>query len=186
MADEVRLIAKGSATTDPLGNTLRDTGGGSQFGVRFKITPKITESRVTSYVDEGLPESGGVTVYATTDNRKFTINATFVSRTQEEAQRTFLEINTLKSWLIPEDSGGGTAKPEIIKLWGYKQQFDGIPVVLSALNITWGDDVDYIDSGNAWVPIIQTASLTLIESHSTDELNPFNIEQFRQGVMPGF
>lgn len=184
MADEVRLIAKGSTTQDPLGNTLRDTGGGSQFGVRFRVTPKISESRVTTYQDEALPDAGGITVYAVTDNRKFTINATFVSRTQEEAQRTFREINTLKSWLIPENDGN--AKPEIIKLWGYKKQFDGIPVVMSTLNITWADDVDYIDSGNAWVPIVQTASMTLIESHSTPEVQAFDIEAFRQGVMPGF
>lgn len=176
---KVRLSSEG---TLQYRNVLRPSAN----DVVFNITPKITESRVTQYKEGPLRQAGGITMYNVTENRKFNISATFVSRTVEEANITYQQINTLKSWLVPADTGGITRKPEVVKLWGYKRQFDGIPMSLSNLNITWGDDVDYIETSFAWVPIIQTVSMTLIETHTTDEIKKFDINLYKQGIMPGF
>ena len=153
--------------------------------VNFKITPKITESRVTQYVDVGLQSASGIAMYTVTDNRKYSINAMFASRTEAEALENYRYIHLLKSWHYPEDDNG-EAKPLIVKLSGYRNQFQSIPMVLSSLTIDFPDDVDYIHTSTASVPIIQTVNASFIEAHSTDEGEAFSIERFRQGLMPGF
>lgn len=59
-----------------------------------------------------------------------------------------------------------------------------VPVVITNLSIEWTDDVDYIPSKyNAPVPIIQTISLTLLETHTPANISTFNINDFANGKM---
>ena len=170
--------------------------------VVFEVSPVITETRGADYVDRGLPGPTGIIVYATTQNRRFSIQGRFVSRTIDEAIDNYANVNILRSWLIPQSLDGTTGRPPIVRLNGYKKQFFNIPVVLSELSVTYPEDVDYIDMGEATVPIIQTVDLTLIESHrraangtaingdtdgvSDNTRSEFDLGLFKAGNLPGY
>ena len=170
--------------------------------VIFEASPVVSESRGAEYVDRALPGPTGIIVYTATQNRRFSINGRFISRTVEEAMTNYGYVNCLRSWMVPQSTDGKTGRPPIIRLNGYKQQFFNIPVVLSDLSITFPEDVDYIDTGSAMVPIIQNIEMTLIESHrrasndnraltgeanvSDDTRSEFNLADFKAGTLPGY
>ena len=159
--------------------------------VKFVVTPNVTESRSAQYVNEGLPENAGIVVYAVTENRRFSISGKFLSRNIVEAENNYRQLSTLKSWMIPRNIGNDRARPPVLRLYGYKKQFQAIPVVVSDLNITYPEDVDYIETGLAMVPILQSVELTLVESHPTrvrtgGSVEEFDLNRFRQGILEGF
>lgn len=168
--------------------------------VVFKISPTATEERSAEYVDEALPGPAGIVVYARTSNRRFSISGRFVSRNVDEALENFLYTRLLRAWLLPQNiKDKRFGKPPILRLNGYKNQFLNIPVVLSSLSINFPEDVDYIETGRAMVPIIQSVELSLIESHgsltrsasvgsdgSLKFSSEFNLEEFKEGKLRGY
>lgn len=63
-----------------------------------------------------------------------------------------------------------------------------IPVVLTSLEIQYPSDVDYIPANefNTPVPVIQTISFNLVETHSASAYRNFSIANYRQGTLVGF
>jgi len=194
-------------------NTFRD--GNSVERVVFEASPTLGESRSVEYVDQGLPGPVGIVVYRVTQNRRFSLSVKIVSRTVAEAQENYKYVNLLRSWLVPqesnvgedvsEDSGDKSAfrgRPPILRLSGYRNQFHNIPVVISELSITYPEDVDYIETDIATVPIIQSIEISLIEAHgrSTNALTSddakkavsgrlsadFDINLYKAGTLPGY
>ena len=165
--------------------------------VVFDATPTVGENRSAQYADDPLPGAFGLVVYKTTGNRRFTISGKFVSRTVVEATKNNAYANILRSWMIPQSYSGLSGRPPTVRLNGYKNNFNNIPVVLSDLTINFPEDVDYIDTPDATVPIIQTVEVSLIEAHGMDNLkygegvdvsgiSDFNLEDFKLGKLPGF
>lgn len=165
MADELTLAGKGGT-------------------VIFKVRPKISMSKDALYTNSGMPGAGGIVVYERTNNKKYSITATFVSRTAEEVEENYLYLKLLESWLLATKRT--ELKPSILMLSGYDFTFLDIPTVMSNCNINYGDEVDYIKSNGIYLPIITTTTFTLIESHSSHELADFDINSFRNGFLPGF
>lgn len=175
-------------------------------GVKFDLTPTISESRSLNYVDEGLPSPVGVVVYATTGNRRFTISSRFVSRNVGEAKCNYDYVNKLRSWTVPQREGESRSyRPPILRLNGYKKQFYNIPVVITELTINYPEDVDYVETDLAMVPILQNIELSLLETHSLfergadgrrvstssagardTESDDFDLVKFRHGRLPGY
>ena len=169
--------------------------------VFFDVSPTMGESRSVDYADQGLPGPSGIVVYKVTQNRRFTISSRFVSRTLLEAQNTYRYTNLLRSWLIPHSEGsinGRTGRPPVLRLYGYKNQFYNIPVVISELTINYPEDVDYIEHPDAMVPIIQSVDLSLIETHGRTKVNvseetisrvaegDFDLAKFKDGKLVGY
>lgn len=176
--------------------TLSNSSNPGEF-VMFAITPTITESRSADYVNQGLPSSTAVTVYRVTQNRSWTINARFLSRTILEGKDNYKSLNLLRAWMLPEDNATFLiGKPPILKFTGYKEQFYSIPVVMSDLSISFPEDVDYIEeAGNqAMMPIIHEVTISLIEAHglgyrggdSVSTGGDFDLAQFKAGTLPGY
>lgn len=107
--------------------------------------------------------------------------------------------------------GGGTngdinllgAPPEVLYLYGYStSQNDGrqtgnvninrIPVVLTSLNITYPEDVDYIpvsssvDGKTEPFPIKMDVALSLTETHSPAEYERFDLMSYKKGTLVNF
>jgi hypothetical protein len=191
-----------------------DYESGAFDEVIFDVSPSVSETRSAEYVDQALPGPVGITVYKLTGNRRFSINAKIVSRTEKEAAKNYGYVNVLRSWLIPQSADGSNAqvgRPPLLRLNGYLKQFYNIPVVLADLNINFPEDVDYIEvTEDAMVPIVQSIDLTLIESHKnslTKNLSKnaaiasaqqqgssetvtaqseFNLKEFKEGQLLGY
>ena len=88
--------------------------------------------------------------------------------------------------------------PEVLLLSAYSktggkgsrlqmEHLNRIPVVINQISIPYPSDVDYIPTlEGVPMPTIMTLDMTLIESHAPVEYENFNIEDYRNGVLPGF
>lgn len=170
-------------------NSSGSTGGGSA-SVRFDITPQVTEqgSSIVNEISE-IRAPASILIWMGSPARTFTINAKLLSRTAEEAEKSFRDKNLLNSWRFPE-SGSGilSSYPSTVNLWGYNGMFRGIPTLMTSISFEWPDDVDYVRStSGVSMPILMGVSITLKEAQaieSADFKNNFNIAQFRAGTLP--
>jgi hypothetical protein len=103
------------------------------------------------------------------------------------------------------------APPDVLYLYAYSTQandsrlvnygvnINRVPVVLTSLDITYPDDVDYlptfangVDATGAWdetsepFPIKMDVNISLMETHSSGEYERFNLAQYKQGKMTNF
>lgn len=79
----------------------------------------------------------------------------------------------------------------------YGVNINRVPVVVTNLEITYPDDVDYLPTfsdrtnkivgSNAEVfPVKMDVSITLAETHSPREFEEFNLKLYKQGILPNF
>lgn len=164
--------------------------GVSSGVVPFLVQPNLTESGSANYTEIGdMRQAASLLIYMGSPSRTFSIDATFVSRSESEAEITLRYINILRSWRMPEKEGDGefnVKSPSRLFLGGLDNQFKQIPVRMTDLSIPFNEETDYIVTGNGSVPIVWNISVTLKEARSISELRQFNIENFRQGTLSGW
>ena len=99
------------------------------------------------------------------------------------------------------------APPPVLYLTAYGSNNDTqpiniqrLPCVLTSVNVTFPEDVDYIPVGffsdtlkewfvdpvNKPIPIRMDVSLELTETHSPDQYSAFNLDDFKLGILQGF
>lgn len=103
---------------------------------------------------------------------------------------------------IATPKGGGSnmlgAPPPVLHLYGWSQESNGdrgkstknlnrIPVVLTNLEYTYPDSVDYIPtiSGEPW-PIKMEVIILLTESHSPRQFETFSLSSYKAGTLRSF
>lgn len=177
--------------------------------ISFNLSPEISESQQVIYAEIGdIRTAGSILIFSGSPSRKWQINAKFLSRTPLEAGNTWKSIQLLRAWTKPDvnyrygvDAPG---IPRVLRLHGYGRTWQGIPVVISSLNVEYPTDIDYIPAaqylpGNGpnatpeyleygtLVPVIQSVSFQLTEARRLDELmNKFNLEEFKTGLLKGW
>jgi hypothetical protein len=135
-----------------------------------------------------------------------------VSRNPKEAGENLKRILTLKSWTksyFGKTDNFGSANddlsqwlgspPEVLTFSAYstgdsRGHIYNIPVVLTSLDISYPNDVDYIFTGNDTgdklngtpFPSILTISLALNEQHSAQDYESFNLHKYRNGILDNF
>lgn len=191
-SNKVRLV---STAVAPSSNGQANTGVEQ---VEFNLSPEISESKQVIYAEIGdIRQAASILVYSGSPSRKWSVNAKFLSRTSAEADATWRSIQLIKSWTNPDSNykyGIDSATPHILKLYGYGRTWQGIPVVLTGLNIDYPTDIDYIPAAAAvggqtyeygtLVPVIQSVSFQLTEARTPDDLLVrFNLEKFKLGVL---
>lgn len=183
-SNKIRLVSTASSLskTDVYGKGLDQ--------VEFNLSPDISESKQVIYAEIGdIRQAASILIYGGSPSRKWSINAKFLSRTEEEADATWRSIQLLRSWTNPDNNykyGIDSGTPHVLRLYGYGRTWQGIPVVLSSLNIEYPSDIDYVPTNYGTnVPIIQTVSFNLTEARVPDDLlNRFDLEKFKLGVLP--
>lgn len=167
-----------------VGNSSTQTK--SMTTVVFNNTPELSESgqAIFSGID-GIRSPASLLIYQGSPSRTYTISAKFVSRTKKEAQDNFDNMNILKAWRMPMSRFDD---PETLRLYAYGNSIKGVPVVLVSVTVEWPSDVDYIiiDNDGTSVPIIQTASLSLKEIRSWDDLETFSYTSYKAGLLDGW
>jgi hypothetical protein len=185
--NKIRLV---SSTITP---TTSSSNAG-QEEIVFDISPTVDEAKNALYSEIGdIRTAASILIYIGSPSRKWSINAQFVSRTKEEATKTWSSVQLLRSWLNPDPNykyGFDSATPHVLKLYGYGRTWRGIPVVLTSLNVSYPNDIDYVPTSvdNTKVPIVQTVTLNLTEARTVDDLinNKFNLELFKIGQLPNW
>lgn len=158
--------------------------------VEFKLSPEISESKQVIYAEIGdIRQAASILIYGGSPSRKWSVNVKFLSRTQKEADTTWKSIQLMRSWANPDTNykyGIDSGTPHVLRLYGYGRTWQGIPVVLSSLNIEYPSDIDYIPTEYGTnVPVIQSISFQLTEARTPDDLlQKFDLEKFKLGVLP--
>ena len=74
-----------------------------------------------------------------------------------------------------------------INVWNISQHINKVPVVIQQLTIPYPNDVDYITTSKGIpMPLIMNIDLALLETHSPNGYEGFNLDAFKQGVLQGF
>ncbi len=180
--------------------------------VHFELTPEISEQKSVSYGEYGdLRAAASIMFFNGSPSRKWNLNATFLARTQDEANKTWRDVQMLRSWTLPDKNyryGLDAAMPRVLKLYGYGRTWQGIPVVITSLSVEYPSDVDYIPAADingsyassteenitpsnfnygSLVPVIQKVSISLTETRTPKELwQEFNLDKFKLGVLPSW
>ena len=166
--------------------------------VPFEVQPVISESGTALYTEiNDIRQAGSIMIYMGSPGREISINATFISRSREEAAANRKYVQLLRSWRLPEKEGTGLAvrSPSRLRLSGYGKWLGstdgiskGIPVRLTNLSIDMPDDTDYLQTqdGEYHVPIVWKVNISLKETRSINELEEFDIVQFRKGILDGW
>jgi len=182
-SNRIRLVSTTVATNDNFINT-----GTEQ--VTFNLSPEISETKQVIYAEIGdIRQAASILIYGGSPSRKWSVNAKFLSRTAEEANNTWKSIQLMRSWTNPDTNykyGLDSGTPHVLRFYGYGRTWQGIPVVLSSLNVDFPTDIDYIptDYGTN-VPVIQSVSFQLTEARTPDDLLvKFDLEKFKLGVLP--
>jgi hypothetical protein len=72
-------------------------------------------------------------------------------------------------------------------VWRQVQHINSVPVVIQQLTIPYPNDVDYITASNGTpMPIIMNIDIALMETHSPNAYEAFNLDAYRQGILQGF
>ncbi|MGZ8924657.1 MAG: hypothetical protein ACXW2E_02115 [Nitrososphaeraceae archaeon] len=139
-----------------------------------------------------------------TDFKKEKFNTKIVG---DRVPHTEIDKHQLKQNQIKNDKSGINllgAPPEVLYLYGYSNSINDsrsnvpginlnrIPVVISNLNITYNEDVDYIpiqskpNSNTEPFPIKMDVGITLLETHSPTEFERFSLESYKRGTLVNF
>lgn len=175
--------------------------GVSGKSVIFDVMPEVVESRTVEYEAVAPPQyPTAFQKYKGTSSTQWTVNATLISRTTDEATRNLGILNILRGWTMPffgtrtattfPDKLG--APPPVLTFSGWRERMVGpVQVVITSLNWNFPQDVDYIparrpeDGGNAVAdipfPTVIKLAIQLVESFSTDQVNGFDLNHFRYG-----
>ncbi len=177
--------------------------------VIFEIMPEVVESRTVEYEAVAPPQHpAAFQKYRGTSSTQWTVNATLTCRNTEEATENLRIINVLRGWTMPF-FGAKTAAtypnklgapPPVLEFSGWRNQMVGpVQVVITSLNWNFPQDVDYIpaegfdrnlDSAGPRLerngqlipfPTVIKIAIQLVESFSTDQLNGFDLAEFRTG-----
>ena len=179
-----------SGTDDDFSTSRVVLRGKSGRSVIFEVPPSMGESRNVNYTEigEGVRLPTSFLFYMGSSSRTFRLDSKFLSRTPQEADQTFRKIHLLKGWTVgdPNSQDLEINAPEVLLLAAYGNSLKNIPVVIRSLNIEYPDDVDYVSGGNGPMPIVQSVSISLTETHSIADIENFNLEQFKTGTLRGW
>jgi len=190
--------ATGTSNTSDHQYTLTETG--TTNVVLFEVMPEVSENHSAEYEAVGPTQfPGAFQKYKGSSTTTWVVNATFISRTTEEATKNYKLVMMLRGWMQPffgKKTGASFphklgAPPPVLTFKGLRGLVGPVPVVLSSMTWSWPKDVDYIATdivgtdGNVkpW-PVVLTIPLNLTESYSVDQFNGFSLADYRAGNMP--
>lgn len=161
-----------------------------------------------------LPYFGATDTLSDMERQSRLDNAEMQQWMREDAARGTALSKEDQSWLNAARIAGGVqltgAPPDVLYLYAYSTSSDDlsgerfgrtsninrVPVVLSSLNISYPDDVDYIPVGDPDdptnfnliepFPMKMSVELTLLETHSPREFERFDLAAFKAGTLANF
>lgn len=189
-----RIVLRGRKTTPGREPVLEAAGAPAGGSVIIEVTPQLSESGSTIYTEMGnIRAPASILIWFGSPARTFQISGVFLSRTPEEASKSFKYKNRLASWRLPETSSGGVgleSYPATVYLNGYGDTFKNIPTLVQSVSFDYNEDSDLMPTskGEALMPIILPFSVTLKEAQAIQSasFNEFNIKDFRNGRLPGW
>lgn len=180
--------------------------------VAFRVSPEITESRSVAYKSmDPLHMPGSIQVFQNSSPRTWQVdNIKLISRNAIEAEENLAIVNQLRAWQVSFFGSSKTlgredykyemfgAPPEVLEFSAYSNatteskggltNIRKVPVVIPSVTIPYPTDVDYIETATTKVPFptVMTISMTLLETHSPNDYERFDLIAYKNGKLVGF
>lgn len=183
-----RLRCK-SGYSDPLngpGAALQRTGR----GIVFPYTPTIISGVQVNYSKYELVHTNSQP-YAFNNSSPPTIQVTgqFVQQTTEEAEYLagvihFLRVVTKMNFGTADGATAGTPPP-VLQFSAYgNTNYNNVPVLVGGYNLTWPDDVDYVEINGNQYPTVMVISMDLIPHYNPSKVtSEFSMNAFKNGSL---
>jgi hypothetical protein len=154
----------------------------------FPVTPQITVTHSSKY----SPASLSHTIYSShfyegSEVGAIQINADCPCQTQDDAKALMAGIFILRAYtkMYYGASSNTGSPPPLAFLHGYGEYFNKVPCIVTNVQHTLPDNVDYINSGKIWVPTSGQVSVALQPVYSRDKLEKFNLNTYAVGGLIG-
>lgn len=161
---------------------IRDeTGTMSPNFVIFPYTPVITVSHKANYEIESLIHTTYSTPYFTHSSvDSISIQGRFTAQNQMEAIkiRDMIQFFRTATKMFYGASTPKGAPPPVVKLEGYGDMFEKIPVVVRDFSYTLPNDVNYLSLGSTSVPTDMSITVDLLPVYSRSKIAGFNIKSY--------
>lgn len=177
----------GDASNPTLLSFLRSTNG-----LVWTITPTVSEQRTVQYETQSpVHTNSNFNNYKNTGNTVFTIQGEFYANTATEALYSLACVHFIRSVSLMDFGRQAAsannpnlavvgAPPPVLILSGYgRYTYNDIPVILKSYNITYPNDVDYVqvplDSSTTKFNLSDTDTRQFFQQlRSTGYMNPEN------------
>ena len=165
-------VYSGSPQLAPLG-----TSDGRGLGIVFPYQPDITYQQSVGYSPYDLVHTNYTfNTYRNTPSPSIQMNAQFASVTEEEGAYTLAVIHFLRSitkmfsGLNQVNPAPGTPPPVLEFSAFGTQQFNRIPVVVSAFSVNFDSNVDLkLFNGGQQIPVIQNIFIDMLVQQNPDK-----------------
>lgn len=166
--------------------SIRITGELGSFV--FPVTPQITVTHAGKYNTASLTHTVATQYfYENSEVSSININADCPCQTQEDAKALMAGIFVLRAYtkMYYGASANSGSPPPLAFLHGYGQYFNKVPCVVTNVQHTLPDTVDYINSGTIWVPTSGQIAVQLQPVYSRNKLEKFNLNSYAVGGLLG-
>lgn len=161
------------------------------FGLGSNENSADRNSRVQSRLDPSRSQEGPTSLSAEQQNEEVKRRIRASSIELLGAPPMILYLYAYSDTVDTKQQGSGVS----IRAHG-KVNISRVPVVITTLNITYPDDVDYISTGISPTstqnvssdpfPTLMTVDIGLVETHSPREYETFSLSDFKEGKLANF
>ena len=158
----------------------------SRLGLlRFPVTPTVSFQKTANYDNYDVVHTNyQFPAYKNTHVSNITINGKFTSETISEAARNRDAFLYLRAAQNMDFNGTGSPPPVLEFNYLGPTMFRRTPVVITSLNTTFPDDVDYVKVDADWVPIIIEYQVTMHPVYSPQkQAQEFSFGAFASGSL---
>ena len=172
------------------GGIMSPLGEKGTKGLVFPTTPTVTVTHQANYNSAQLTHNNYKSYfYQGSDVASITIAGEFTAQTITEAAYVNAAIHFLRActkMFFGQDQNAGNPPPMVF-LNGYgSNYFPNVPCVITNFSHTMPNDVDYINTGGAWIPTSSTLNVTLQPVYSREKQLQFNNSIYNAGNERGF
>lgn len=189
LSDKRARLSCKSGYSDPLsgpGAPLQRTGR----GIVFPYTPTIQTAAQVNYQKYELVHTNFQPhAFYNATPANIQVTGQFVQQTEEEALYLgavihFLRVVTKMNFGSGDGATAGTPPP-VLQFSAYgNNNYNNIPVLVGGYNLTWPDDVDYVEAGGNQYPTMMVLSLDLIPHYNTTKVTEqFSMNAFKNGSL---
>lgn len=154
-------------------------------GFIFSTTPQVTVNHQASYNSYNLIHNNyKAYTYSGSEVSAISITGDVHAQTVDEANYINAGIHFFRSCtkMFFGQSPNAGNPPPMVFLNGYGGFYlPNVPCVVSSFNHTMPNEVDFIKSGNTWVPISSNFQITLLPVYSRQKQLQFSNEQYNTG-----
>ena len=158
-------------------------------GMVFPYTPSVDFQQQIDYSSyDPTHTNQELHAYTRTKAPIINVNGKFTSQNSFEASYSLAAFHfcrVVSKMAFGQSQNAGTPPPVLLFSAYGDYMFNDIPVIMTNFNVSWPDDIDYVQvaNTNTYVPSIFSMSVSLIVQNTPADLRAFNLDQFRSGQL---